>query len=139
MSGRGTAAQAGGSDSDDRALLDKLEGNRSLAELLRTLIQDLGVRHWEVTALIGLSPRVILMWPTPRAKVQLGDLGRITALLIRDGGMGRLEVGAWLRSRNHLLSGTRPLTAFHSQGFLPVHRAAEAAYHAPPPHPPPLP
>jgi hypothetical protein len=131
MSGRGTSLQAKAPfDRNPRDVLDKLEGDHSLAGLIQTLSQDFSLDEDELAILAGVSTETVVQWAraddAPCVE-RLDDLGDIAALLIRDGGMGPRSVTAWLRSRNRDLSWSRPLDVLRRRGFLPVHGAAEAA------------
>jgi hypothetical protein len=117
-------------DPDTQAVLDKLEGDNSLADLVETLARDLGLEDYELAMLTGASTRFVLQ--TDRnddvpCVERLGDLAATAALLIRDGGISPSRVVGWLRSRNRDLAWSRPLDALRYRGFLPVYSAAEAA------------
>jgi hypothetical protein len=110
-------------------VLAELEGDSSLASLRLTLTRDLGFTNYELAMLTGFCAGHTTepaKYNEPPYMDQLDDLADIAALLIRSGEMSPRQAAAWFRVRNRDLDWVRPLRALWSQGFLPVHRAAEA-------------
>ncbi len=94
-----------------------------------------GLRHYGLTQeaiarATGATARSVRNWEStsairPRSEERLGDLREIVLLL--KGSLTERGVGQWLRARNHMLGGRRPLDLL-AEGKAEKVREAAAAY-----------
>lgn len=125
----GAARGAHHAEPEARVALARLQGARSRRELIHTLEHDLGLELGELALLAGVDTATIAQWDqgeNPPTAERLDDLGDIAVQLIGNGKLGPLRATGWLRSRNRLLGGHRPLDVLRCQGYRSVIPAVDA-------------
>lgn len=101
---------------------------RPLSEQLTFIHDEIGLKDRELSRLAKVTTKTIREWRRKgeaKRSEGLDDLRAIIVFLLDAEAMEPRFIGAWLRSRNRILRGQRPLEALRDSRFAQVWDAAD--------------
>jgi transcriptional regulator with XRE-family HTH domain len=93
-------------------------------------LRRVGLTQHDIATAVRVSDRTVHQWAKASVEVRSGNYDRLTdirdvVLLLRDS-LTERGIKQWLRARNRMLDGRRPLEVLHAGDAEAVRRAARA-------------